>query len=154
MKTEAARAAAAIRKELKKNGIKATVKSHNYSMGSSIRVVVNDQSPGTFDKIQNFANRFQYGHFDGMTDIYEYSNTNSDLNQAKFVFVDNKFSDEMKQAAFEFIKDTCALEEDFDQYQGNEYKLAFGNRNLGQFIYETLRGDKEFWTQSKKRVLA
>ncbi len=101
--TEAAQAAKMIRKELKKHGIKAKVKSENYSMGSSVNITLNNELPKTVELVTSFAKAFQYGHFDGMNDIYEHSNNNDDLPQAKFVFVENAYSDELKQSVWDLV---------------------------------------------------
>lgn len=100
MRTESAKAAAMIRKELKANGINAKVTSKNYSMGSSVNVRINqDITPAAKKEIETFCNKFQYGHFDGMQDLYEYSNSRDDLPQAKYVFLDVNYSDEIKAEA-------------------------------------------------------
>lgn len=102
MNTKSNHAAAAqmIRAELKKHGIKATVKSDCYSGGNSVRVrIQQDVCPATRKAVTDFAEQFQYGHFDGMTDSYEYSNRRRDLPQVRFVFVEVDYSDEIIQAA-------------------------------------------------------
>ena len=78
--TKHAKAAKMIRQELKKHGIKATVKSESYSMGSSINIrIMQDLLPAAIKQIKEFADQFQQGHFNGMEDIYEYSNSRDDL---------------------------------------------------------------------------
>lgn len=67
--SEAAKAAALIRKHLKKHNIKASVTSDNYSMGSSVDVTIKqDTLPAMVQDIKNYCAQYQYGHFDGMTD--------------------------------------------------------------------------------------
>jgi len=85
-----AQAAKMIRTELKKRGIKARVIASSASMTSSVDVYVCNQPKEVFEEIESFANKFQYGHFDGMTDCYEYSNTDENLPQVKFVFCYNE----------------------------------------------------------------
>ena len=80
-------AAAAIRKELKTAfpGIKTRVVSQSYSMGNSVDIYV---PRGTnCEPIRAITDKYQYGHFDGMTDCYEYSKNNTSIPQAKFVSV-------------------------------------------------------------------
>lgn len=79
--TEHAAAAKMIRTELKKHGIKATVRAKAYAGGESITVTVNNELPATYKAIKAYCSRFQYGHFDGMQDLYEYSNHSDDLPQ-------------------------------------------------------------------------
>lgn len=44
-----------------------------YSMGSSMDVKY--YSPEKIDELESFIDNFQYGHFNGMEDMYEYSNS-------------------------------------------------------------------------------
>lgn len=96
-----AAAAKQIRQWLKGQGIAARVKSEGYSMGSSVRIYIQDQKPEVVAKVEEFAKQYQYGHFDGMQDLYEYSNSRKDLPQAKFVFVNNEISDEVRQQVWD-----------------------------------------------------
>lgn len=93
-----------IRAELKKNNIACNVSAKSYSGGSSVRVYISDQLPATVDKIKSFCSSYQEGHFNAMEDIYEYSNSNSDLPQVKFVFVEHSFSDEIRIAAWSYCQ--------------------------------------------------
>lgn len=140
MKNEAAKAAAMIRAELKKNGIAASVKSRVYSMGSSVDVrLLADYCPATVAKINEFCGRFQYGHFDGMTDCYEYSNRDESIPQAKFVHVETRYSDELRAAARDYVANIRGIQE----HEVEHYTwLAIG----GRF------GD--FWRTRKPRVRA
>ena len=36
---------------------------------------------------EKIVSKYQYGHFDGMNDIYEYSNSREDIPQAKYIHV-------------------------------------------------------------------
>jgi hypothetical protein len=110
MKTKSNHAlAAALVKAYAKNvlGIaKVSTKSDSYSGGSSITVTVIDQHPDTVDALKSYVSQFQYGKFDGMNDIYEYTNRNADLPQVKYAFVNNEKSAELKQAAFNYLRST------------------------------------------------
>ncbi len=108
MKTNAAMVAKEIKTYLKKEGIASKVRSENYSGGDSVRVVVFNQPPEIIKKIEEHTNKYEYGHFDGMQDIYEYSNTRNDIPQTKFLFIENSFSDEMRQKAWSFIRGYCS----------------------------------------------
>lgn len=83
--SEWAQAAKAIRKELKLvfPAIKFSVESQSYSMGNSVWVYWNN-GPEIKD-INNIVKKYQYGHYDGMTDCYEHSNKRKDIPQAMFV---------------------------------------------------------------------
>jgi hypothetical protein len=135
-----AAAAKAIRAELKKNGIKASVRSESYSMGNSVNVTINqDVTPTARKEIEAFCNRFQYGHFDGMTDCYEYSNSNKEIPQVKFVFVRVEYSDEIKQAAADYIANISGIEE----HEQDRYAFMALNGSWG-----------DFWTAHKPRIRA
>lgn len=146
MKSTAAQAAAMIRKELKKNGIAASVRSENYSMGNSVNVTLTDPMPATLRKVKEFAGQFQYGHFNSMEDIYEHSNSRKDIPQAKHVFVQPDYSDELRQAAREYVETSfCGL-------QGYEV-----DRMVGQVLTGSMRivgGSCTFWTERKPRQAA
>lgn len=81
----AANCAQAIREELKKYfpGVKFTVRSENFSMGNSVNIGWIDGP--TADQVTDHTSKYQYGHFNGMEDIYENSNSRDDIPQAKFV---------------------------------------------------------------------
>ncbi len=84
-KSSAANCAAAIRSELKEKypHIKFSVKSDNFSMGNSVDIRWTDGA--TVDEIEEITGKYQYGHFNGIEDIYEYSNDRTDIPQAKYV---------------------------------------------------------------------
>lgn len=149
-------------------GIKCKATSDSFSGGDSVRAVIDDQPPEVFNKVEAFANEHQYGSFNGMEDIYEYSNGRKDIPQSKYVFVENHYSDELKQAAWDAIRVDYALQDapesanEADQYQVWE---TWG----GTFIYRFLRGslqpvlcvngdDKDysaiFWASRKPEVKA
>lgn len=88
-------------KTINKNYI-CKVKAEHFSMGNSINVNVcqKDGSPipqDDYNKVNNFANLWRYGRFDGMTDYYEYEETkygtdNGNIIEGgcKYVSVNNK----------------------------------------------------------------
>jgi hypothetical protein len=92
--TGAALCSAAVRKELKEKfpKVKVRVTSSNFSMGDSVTVYVIGQERDVVDRIRDVADKYQEGHFDGMTDMYEYSNRIEGLPQAKYVFVESRNS--------------------------------------------------------------
>jgi len=153
-----AQAAAEIRKELKKHGIKARVRSESYSMGSSVNVDINNEPPGVAKRIEAFANQYQQGHFDGMQDLYEYSNSRDDLPQVKFVFVNNNFSDDMFEDAYQWLRDTMADYEDMPESYNDARDMQVWNNNVMQDVYRVLKGvywngrDGGFWKAKKPTV--
>jgi len=84
MASSQAEAAKLIRKDLKEAfpSMKFKVTSESFSMGDSVNVRwMNGPTSKEVDKI---IRKYQYGHFNGMEDIYEYSNQ-ADFPQSKFV---------------------------------------------------------------------
>lgn len=156
MRTEAAKAAAAIRKELKAAGIKARVTSKNYSGGNSIRVALADELPATAKAINlELRSRYQQGHFDGMTDMYEDSNSNADIPQVKFVFVENNLSDEIRQAAWDYAKSHWADMEDAPESVNDAWQFHCRNGSGSEILNRELREVRGgFWSQHKPRIAA
>lgn len=99
-----AQAAKQIRQILKKEfpSIKARVTSSSFAGGTAVDIHIGGRCATlddgfTVDKncpnyklrkdVEFFVNKFQRGHFDGMTDSYEYSNVDESIPQVKYVMV-------------------------------------------------------------------
>lgn len=95
---------------LKTLGIKCRATSSSFSMGDSVTVTVYDQPPAIIDKITEHLKQHQYGHFDGMTDYYDNSNTRDDIPQTKYLSVNNEKSDALRQAAWDYIRNVIKLD--------------------------------------------
>ena len=161
IKSQAAQAAAIIKKHLKSHGIPCKVKSSNYAGGDSLTVTVNDLMPATRFQIESYVKQFQFGKFDGMTDCYDVTNRRDDLPQVSYAFVNVEYSDELQQAAWDHAKKTltgmdCAPESFKDAGK-------FRNDNFGEWgntlIWRFLRGDSGsfydwFWRTRKPRITA
>lgn len=95
-KSPQALAAAAIRKELKANfpKTKFEVRSSSFAGGDAVDIRYTDGP--TYTDVNTLVSKYQYGSFDGMTDMYEYDNTNNDLPQAKYVQVQRSMSVETR----------------------------------------------------------
>ena len=102
--TGAALCALAIREELKKEfpAVKFSVKSSNFAGGDSVHISWNEGP--TSREVDVFTNKYQYGSFDGMTDMYNYSNTREDLPQSKYVSTRREISEEVNNVVFESLK--------------------------------------------------
>ena len=133
MTTTHAAAAKIIRKELKKHGIQGSVRSNSYSGGSSIHVTLIDPLPATLKAVREFASDFQYGSFNGMKDIYEFTNTR-DIPQVKFVLVKAEYNDDLLEAAEAEAKRV-------NHFSVNRYTILAG---------DALEG-KKFWRSRKPR---
>jgi len=104
IKSCSANCATAIREELKKEfpAVKFSVKSSNFAGGDSVHISW-IEGP-TSREVDAFTNKYQYGSFDGMTDMYNYSNTREDLPQSKYVSTRREISEEVNNIVFESLK--------------------------------------------------
>jgi hypothetical protein len=117
MKTEVARCAAEIRKILKAKNIKASVRSKNYSMGDSVNVEIKEIiDPEVYKALEEELAKYQYGHFNGMEDIYEYSNNVEGIPQTKFLFIeyDWKLTDGFIQRLINVLVTKINLDADYE----------------------------------------
>ena len=93
--------AQAIKKELKAifKGVKFSVRYESFAGGDSVRIeYINGPA---LKLVKEIADKYQYGHFNAMSDIYEISNSNDQLLQAKYVFVVRELTEEAKKAAID-----------------------------------------------------
>lgn len=147
-----AAAAKMIRAELKKHGIKGRVKARSFSMGDAVDIYVKDELPATIKKIKQFSGQFQYGHFDGMQDMYEYSNSRDDIPQVKFVSIHCEHSNEIRQAAWDYVRSYFAGYEDQPADFQEANRADYQNMDI---MYRVLNGSwGSFWTSRKPRVKA
>ena len=95
-KSTVAQCAQAIRNELKLAfpQIKFQVISDSYSGGNSVNVKW-DNGPCNNDVLK-IISKYQYGDFNGMTDMYEYNNTVQGIPQTKYLFTKRYITDEAK----------------------------------------------------------
>lgn len=130
-KSTSANAALAIRNELKEAfpGVKFSVTSSTYAGGNSVRVSWHDGP--TMDQVQEHTGKYQYGHFNGMEDIYEYSNKRDDIPQAKYVMEERSMSDETR-AIIE------ASAEELYQTENIDYSHT-GCHGSGNFAYRVFQ---------------
>ena len=94
-KSSHAAASAAIKEELKKAfpTTKFSVTSEIFAGGNSVDISWTNGP--TTDRVKEYSNKYQYGHFNGMEDIYEYTNSREDIPQVKYVSESRILSDEI-----------------------------------------------------------
>ena len=117
-----ANVAQTIRKELKEKfpSIKFSVKSESFAGGNSVDIYYTNGVPE--DDIRKLVNKYESGHFDGMTDCYNY-HSNRDYPTAKYVMVNRKITDDVREktkrniAERYGIKDIDNEQEWFDKFQ-------------------------------------
>jgi hypothetical protein len=131
MRSEVARCAAEIRKILKEKNIKASVKSNNYSMGDSVRVEIKEIiNPEIYKGLNKELAKYQYGHFNGMEDIYEYSNHIEEIPQTKHLFVnyDWRLTDGLIQRLINILVTKINLSADYE-YKRLANDILYGRDN-------------------------
>jgi hypothetical protein len=134
-----AAAAKQVRAYVKKLGLKGKVKGSAGAMTDSVHVVLENASPADVQRVTEFANQYQYGHFDGMNDIYEDSNWVEGMPQVKYVLVRSDYDDVMRQKALDAIVNKFDLEPmtldnhplRFDAYGASEDISVVIGRTLG-----------------------
>jgi hypothetical protein len=160
--TAAAQAAKMIRNELKAAGIAATVRSSNFSMGNSVTVTLTgDPMPATVDAVTRELSKFQYGSFDAMQDLYEYTNHRTDIPQTKYLSIEVHYSAEIHQEAWDFIRERWT---GWEACPANYADLTYRHEsdagmNAQQIVRSILCGDWDarmvgagFWISRKPRV--
>jgi hypothetical protein len=90
---------------LKSLGIKGTCSSSRFSGGTSVSVRVEDVSPKMADELEKEFSKYEYGHFDGMTDYYECDNWDDSIPQVKYLLFNTDFSEGMFEKARKYLKD-------------------------------------------------
>lgn len=118
-KSQQALAAAQIRKILKAAypATKFRVTSQSFAGGDSVYIDYQNGPPSS--TIQRLTAPFQYGHFNGMDDSYEYTNCRDDIPQTKYVTVHREITADIYQKAFDITKNYFGDFEhvnDIDQY--------------------------------------
>jgi len=149
--SEQAQVAKIIRQWLKSKGLQCSVTSESASMMTAVTVKVFDLNPDQYKEVTDFCSSYQYGHFNGMEDIYENSNYRNDIPQVKYLHTCNEHSDERKQLAYSFLRTRYSGGEELPE----DYKQAIYNARLwdewaSTMVYRLLNGSldsmsEEFW---------
>ena len=136
-----ARAAKLMRQYLKTEGIKGKVTSSASAGTTSIDIDLLNETPDNVAKATAKAKIYQYGHFDGMNDCYEYSNTIDDLPQVRHVFVRAVYDDSMMQKGLDALTDFFNLES--MDYKNLPYEITICGEleNTYSAIRAVLRGN-------------
>lgn len=87
--TPAAQVAKLLKAKAKSLKLEVKASSKNFSGGNSVDIKVLKGSDKSFNELKEYSSQFQSGHFDGMNDIYEYSNSRDDIPQTKYLFIDD-----------------------------------------------------------------
>ena len=105
--TEAALAAAAIRRKLRQENIPtSSISSKNYAGGNSITVRLVDAPPETVRKVELACKTHEMGDFDPTTDTYHVRPAaDPDTPRVRFVHVENRMSPELQQRIAAFAQE-------------------------------------------------
>ena len=103
--TTHAQTAKAIREELKKAfpNVSFSVKSFSFSMGDDVRIEWTNGP--TTEQIENITKKYEYGTFDGMTDLYEIDNKRNDIPQVKYIITSRTITEDIKEKTAQEIAD-------------------------------------------------
>lgn len=136
--SEPAETAKLIRKELKEKfpNIKFSVTSKSYSGGSSVDIHWFNGVPA--EQINAIVAKYEYGHFDGLTDLYEMSNVRDDIPQVKYIFAQREITQDKKD---EMQK---KLEHDFGIDFSNEQEVFTKFHSWPQQVIYRQLADKTF----------
>ena len=156
--TEHAKAAKEVRALLKANNVTGKVRASS----NKLVIVLEDVSPWTYDAVEKELNKYQYGSFNGMTDMYTNDNTN-DLPQVRFVFVNVTFNDELKQKALDKICEvyeipSYTLAEAPDMLPIDHFSYALNTESMIRAVLaESLPlyyKEVKFWNKPVKRIMS
>lgn len=142
MKTETAQCAAMIKAELKKLGIKCSVKSKLYAGGDSVNVKVYDIPGKQLQDIESLLGKYQEGSFNGYEDIYEYDNK-QDVPQCKYLFLNCERSDEFIQKYLDKINAEFHVNGTLEQYKNGTLPSVFCNGSAWDMTY--MRELRKVW---------
>lgn len=119
--SQAAQCASAIRVELKSNfpSVKFRVVCDNFSMGNSVDVNWTDGP--TEEQVNSLIRKYQYGHFDGMQDLYEYSNSRDDIPQAKWVHGRREASDKTERFLKGWVAENFSTSHEEHEWQKEQF---------------------------------
>lgn len=128
-----AAAAKAIKQELNHEfpGIKFSVKSSSFSMGDDVSIRWIDGP--TEKEVEKITDKYQYGYFNGMEDIYENTNQIENLPQVKYVNTSSAFSYEKALEICAKIKEAYGVEIQIEKKENRYSEYDFtGTDILGE----------------------
>lgn len=129
------------RQFLKANGLQGRASSSSFAGGNSVRVRLIDPTPAQIKQCTQAFAKYQYGHFDGMQDLYEISNHRDDIPQTKYLHIEVDYSDEMKQSAWTFLRDRFAGADALPEaYADLNHAHELQHEMATVLVYRLLRG--------------
>lgn len=121
--------AKAIRQELKAKfpTVKFRVTSESFSMGDAVHISWVDGCKT--EQVEKIVSKYQYGHFNGMEDIYESDNRRADIPQVKYIQTSRGFSETSKREMCNWLNIDWSEYESLNVEQG-EYNNVIVRREL------------------------
>lgn len=134
MKSTQATCAAEIKKALKAAFplVKFSVRSEDFAGGDAVRISYFDGPKES--RVQAIVKKYQYGHFDGMTDYYENSNVIEGLPQVKFVQTSRSMHPDTKAVIMAEMGITAAEWNQNNEQEG-EYNCTLAWRKFQQMEF-------------------
>jgi hypothetical protein len=87
--TQSAQVNKLLKAKAKQLNLNVTGHSKNFSMGCSVTIKVLNGSDEALNQLKEYSYQFEYGKFDGMTDMYEITNNRDDIPQTKYLFIND-----------------------------------------------------------------
>jgi len=108
--------AQAIKKELKKvfPAVKFSCRYSTFAWGDSVDVYWTDGP--TEAEVEKYTKKYQNWSFDGMTDMYSYTNSRDDIPQAKYVQCSRSMSENVRKVVNAWAEKAYRPEYDRDRY--------------------------------------
>lgn len=127
-----AAASAAIKAELAKAfpHVKFSVRSSSFAGGNSVDISWTDGA--TVEQVEAISGKYQYGSFNGMEDLYEYTNTREDIPQVKYV---SEYR-EVSQAIKDEVKAQLMNLKKYSEEQLNDWRSA-PDEEAQKILYDT-----------------
>tara|TARA_R100000234_G_scaffold119772_1_gene103702 strand:+ start:1411 stop:1908 length:498 start_codon:yes stop_codon:yes gene_type:complete len=128
--SQQAQVAKLLKQKAKELGINViSSKSDSFAGGNSVTLRFNSGSDDAVNQLKDYSHQFEAGHFDGMTDMYEYDNCRDDVPQTKYLSLNDCRADKILG--------------DLAHYQTTWF--ANGEKvNFAQFMYR-LKNQSEDW---------
>jgi hypothetical protein len=126
-----------IKLELKKAfpGVKFGVTGKSYAGGDSVRVSWTDGP--TEERVNNITCKYEYGSFDGMTDIYNYDNVRNDIPQTKYLFLNRSAGEQISVYLSNWIEKHFLEENGFSDLDRSRYlREEFSKLNYPEKMFQ------------------
>jgi hypothetical protein len=120
--SEHAQVAKLLKQKAKQLGLEAKSSSQTYSGGTNAKIWIYSGGDQEVQELKDYANQFEYGEFDGMTDCYNVTNSRDDIPQVKYLFVNDERASQIMKS-----------------YPGNFWEYEFfvngGEGSWSHFVY-------------------